>query len=184
MGYSTTVYIGTYNKQAKRKTIRAKTKEELQQKVKEAKDIIEQEKILAELEEKEKTKKQERQNLQNTGYVYLMECDGKYKVGYSRNIKERLKTLNCGLYKVSLIAKSSYLQNARYYELILHELYKTQNIRNEWFNLTARQVSEVKQLLNDFENQVMIFNIENRTVTYLNLNAKRRRDYETIQKLG
>lgn len=184
MGYSTTVYIGTYNKKQKRKTIRAKTKEELQRKVKEAKEQIEEEKILAELKEREEIIKQERRNQSGSGYVYLMECNGKYKIGYSRNIKQRLKALNCGLYEVKLISKSAFSEKAYVYEKNLHDLYKEQNIRAEWYELKAQQVLDVKKIIRRIEKHIMIFDVETKAIKYLIYDVKRRTYNETIQKLG
>jgi len=170
MGYSTTVYLGTIDGKPKRKFIRANTKEELCKKVELVKEKNKQEKILTELSKKEKTRKQDQRNRSGSGYVYLLECDGKYKIGFSRNIKQRLKALNCGLHEVKLIFKSPFYSDAAGMERRLHKLFEKQKVRAEWFDLTLRQVNQIKQILNCKD--CLLFNFEDRIV--INLNTKER----------
>jgi hypothetical protein len=83
------------------------------------------------------------------GYLYLIGVQGQagvYKIGITNNTKKRLATLQTGnpneLYFVCI--KESY--HSRQYEKFLHNRFKADNIRLEWFKLNTGQVKYIKRL--------------------------------------
>lgn len=76
--------------------------------------------------------------IDNQTMVYILECNGMFKVGISKNIKTRLKQVQCGNpYKVILKKAYSmaYHQLAFNAEKRIHDRLKKDNlhIRLEWF---------------------------------------------------
>ena len=78
-------------------------------------------------------------------YIYLIENvngnDLKYKIGYTKNLDKRinqLKTSNPGELNIIYSYKSEW---GRLLESLIHKKYSNNRVRNEWFNLTKKQVS-------------------------------------------
>lgn len=78
-------------------------------------------------------------------YIYLIESrlndEVSYKIGYTkRAIKERLseiETHNPGVNKVVALFES---KHGRKVESFLHRIFKSKQIKLEWFNLTSEDV--------------------------------------------
>jgi len=80
------------------------------------------------------------------GFVYLL-CDGeKFKIGMTKkkDIQERIKELQTGNpYEIWL--RSYYpTNNPLKIEKMMHAKHAPSNVKNEWFNLTAQEVSNFK----------------------------------------
>jgi len=76
------------------------------------------------------------------GFVYIMECAGKYKIGFSKNVDRRLKELNDKPFPIKLVHKQ-YYDDARTKERMLHEQFKDFNINYEWFDLSKEQINNI-----------------------------------------
>lgn len=78
------------------------------------------------------------------GYVYLMRSEnGLYKIGRARNTNQRLSGLNREIpIKVEVIHTipcRDYVKAER----IMHERYKAERVKYEWFHLSPSQVDEI-----------------------------------------
>lgn len=68
------------------------------------------------------------------GYVYLMECGGKYKIGFSKDVERRIKELNHRPFETKLLAKSRLIENPYSFEQEIHEVFEEYRIDGEWYN--------------------------------------------------
>jgi predicted GIY-YIG superfamily endonuclease len=77
--------------------------------------------------------------------VYLIECDGYYKIGVSEDPENRLDRFQTGNpYELSLEAKID-VEQAYDIEEKLHSYYNSKHKRGEWFNLNQSDVKNIKQ---------------------------------------
>ena len=77
-------------------------------------------------------------------YIYLIKSDLPdmeiYKIGYSKNPKQRLKELKtANPHPRSIIAQFK-TKNGRMIETLLHKQYKTKKVDGEWFYLFSHDV--------------------------------------------
>lgn len=94
---------------------------------------------------KEWTKSRKEPNY--SGYVYFLECGGKYKIGYSKNVEKRIRELDYRPFKINLIIKSKNVLNAYKIEQNLHIKYEKYKIIGEWYSFDEEQVEEIKKYL-------------------------------------
>ena len=74
------------------------------------------------------------------GFVYLVECLGLYKIGVTRNIESRLKSMDTdNPFKKKLIHcfKSYYYIDI---EKCLQDKLRIKNVKNEWFDLSIDDI--------------------------------------------
>ena len=82
--------------------------------------------------------------MDNSGYIYLIydECVDACKIGVSKGLKQkRLNALQTGN---STSLRILYTYSCAYpyrLETMLHNYYKENHIKNEWFYLTPQQIS-------------------------------------------
>lgn len=81
------------------------------------------------------------------GYVYLLECGGKYKIGFSKDVERRINQLDTRLFKINLIAKSKYLSDAYYWEQGLHDACSDSKIDGEWYEFSVSELRWVKEAI-------------------------------------
>ena len=77
------------------------------------------------------------------GYVYLLECGGKYKVGWSRDVARRVKELDKRPFKLNVIAKSRLTEGAFKNEQYIHERIERFKINGEWYELPEEVVNRL-----------------------------------------
>lgn len=79
-----------------------------------------------------------------SGYIYLLECGGAYKIGYSKNVKQRMKSLDTRPFKLNLIYKW-YSDYARTIEGILHRRLSGYRLEGEWYssNLPIKTLGDI-----------------------------------------
>lgn len=82
------------------------------------------------------------------GYVYLMtdkSMEGYYKIGNSIKPKQRESTLQAEKPVISMIAKCKFENSsiACANEQLLHQRYRAERVRGEWFKLSQNQVNEI-----------------------------------------
>ena len=82
-----------------------------------------------------------------TGYIYLLECGGRYKIGYSKDPERRLKELDNRPFKLNLVIKSNKLKNAYDIEQEIHHHLNEHKINGEWYQLEDDLVQSLKDFL-------------------------------------
>jgi hypothetical protein len=85
------------------------------------------------------------------GYIYLLYAStGAYKIGYTRNLQNRLSQLN-GVYGVTVTCIHSFRsRNMPQAERLMHHHYRSQRLESEWFRLTKSDVRDICRL-RDYE---------------------------------
>ncbi len=81
-----------------------------------------------------------------SGCVYILECQGLYKIGKTTNLKARLlaiQAMNPFPLKVIHVIPSE-----RYgiVEKALHKIFSSKRLGGEWFELSSEEINEVKSL--------------------------------------
>ena len=92
-------------------------------------------------------KKESRTTRSKGGYVYLLECGGKYKIGFSKDVERRINQLDTRPFKINLIAKSKYLSDAYYWEQGLHDACSDSRIDGEWYEFSVSDLRWVKEAI-------------------------------------
>lgn len=83
------------------------------------------------------------------GYLYVVEVDGNYKIGISKNPKQRLGEYT----KYAKEPHTIILEYCRDYvnlEETLHQKYAQKNIRGEWFSLSKCDLLEISHFLEPY----------------------------------
>lgn len=81
------------------------------------------------------------------GHVYLFECGGRYKVGFSDNVERRAKQLDNRPFKLNIVAVSELLDNAYGIEQAIHEKLDKYKIYGEWYELTDDKVAQLEKII-------------------------------------
>lgn len=81
------------------------------------------------------------------GYIYIMECGEKYKIGLSKNIERRKKELDNRPFPVNIIYKSKLIDNVYKIEEEIHSHFKEKQINGEWFDLNENDIRVIKEYL-------------------------------------
>lgn len=81
------------------------------------------------------------------GHVYLFECGGRYKVGFSDNVERRAKQLDDRPFKLNIVAVSELLDNAYGIEQAIHEKLDKYKIYGEWYELTPDKVAQLENVI-------------------------------------
>lgn len=89
----------------------------------------------------------EPKQVDHSGYVYLFECGGKYKIGYSKNVERRMKDLDYRPFPINLITKTCLLEDAYKVEQYIHENLSEYKVIGEWYAFTDDQVQKLKKML-------------------------------------
>ena len=76
-------------------------------------------------------------------FIYLVECQGFYKVGIADDVKFRISSFQVGCpFEIRLI-KSWRSLNARREEKQIHHLLRQYNVKGEWFKLPEKLVAHL-----------------------------------------
>jgi DNA-binding Lrp family transcriptional regulator len=82
-----------------------------------------------------------------TGYVYVIEMAGFYKIGSARNVENRLQGHQTSTpFDVTLVV-SGKVEDCVDVERELQRQYKHRHVRNEWFRLTPEDLNEIRARL-------------------------------------
>lgn len=77
---------------------------------------------------------------------------GWYKIGLSKNIRERLKTLRQMVpFKVKKISSWSYVADVALLEQYLHRQFHKQRLQGEWFQLSQEDVFRCDELVTQYK---------------------------------
>lgn len=82
--------------------------------------------------------------------IYIVEVEGKYKIGLAQDIDERVRGLQAAN-PSDLELVHSFSTEAREAETLLHRVFKNKRIRNEWFALTPSDIAFIRTI-NGFTN--------------------------------
>lgn len=87
-----------------------------------------------------------------TAFVYLVECDGRYKIGKSNNVESRILSMQTGSpYKINLIRKYEFNESITLeIERMLHNEFREYNTIGEWFDFRGGNAEE---LISEFFNR-------------------------------
>lgn len=80
--------------------------------------------------------------------IYIMESNGKYKIGISDNPRKRYKQLRTGNCDIKLVYVSKMIDNPYEIESLLHNKYTNYALNNEWFENI--QVDKIKASIECF----------------------------------
>ena len=97
------------------------------------------------------TKKERRTTRSKGGYVYLLECGGKYKIGFSKDVERRIHQLDTRPFKLNLVAKSKYLSDAYDWEQGLHDACADSVIDGEWYEFSESELQWVTKTISELE---------------------------------
>lgn len=90
-------------------------------------------------------------DIDQTCYIYLMKdiSNGCYKIGISNSPEYRERTLQSEKPTIELIHSKSFHKRiiAEIFEKVLHEYYKSNRVRGEWFELTNNDIQDLLILL-------------------------------------
>lgn len=80
-----------------------------------------------------------------------MESNRKYKIGFSKDVEQRLKQLNNRPFPVRILATSGYLERPMKLEKQIHEFLEEYKIDGEWFDLPISVVEDVIRIIKNEE---------------------------------
>ena len=82
-------------------------------------------------------------------FIYVVECEGNYKIGFSKDVKERMKQLETGagahIVRPNLTLITHFL-GGLVEEQALHKQFAECRINGEWFRPNARMKQWIKNL--------------------------------------
>lgn len=82
-----------------------------------------------------------------TGFVYLVQAGGRFKIGITSNVQSRIKGIQTGNPdKVTLVCSVEHPE-PRKLEAELHRIFSPYRLEGEWFQLSIGQVGQCKQIM-------------------------------------
>ena len=83
------------------------------------------------------------------GSIYLAECQGMYKIGFSNEMYDRRMKLQVNNpFPVSIVYTSDEIQGVNFVEAALHKKYADKCVRGEWFKLNKTNVKHIRTAVN------------------------------------
>jgi T5orf172 domain. len=86
------------------------------------------------------------------GYVYFI-CDPKFpnevKIGRARDVTKRIASFNTGRPRDLKLIRKIYSGNYKVFETDIHNYFKNQRIKREWFEITKEELADFFNNLND-----------------------------------
>lgn len=87
--------------------------------------------------------------------LYLIECQGFYKIGVAYDVSHRLAELGIGNpFELVVLAVYGY-SNAQAVEAVLHQKFSQQRIRGEWFSLNENDIAKFRMLCVELGGEAM-----------------------------
>ena len=83
------------------------------------------------------------------GYVYLLECGGRYKIGFSKDVERRIHQLDTRPFKLNLIAKSKLISDAYDREQEIHEYFANSRIEGEWYCFSDDEALYAEEIIKE-----------------------------------
>jgi len=90
--------------------------------------------------------------------VYVIQCHSNFKIGMASSLGARLSQIQTSCpYNVRVVAFiPCEPEDALKLEQTLHDLYRSKNVRGEWFNLTRRDIAVIESIGAEMPNQQSI----------------------------
>ena len=86
------------------------------------------------------------------GFVYVLRCANKYKIGYSKDVQRRIKQLDTRPFKLELVFEC-YSNKAYDIEQTLHKTLTEYKDDGEWYNSTIESV-DLKELIKEIAEDI------------------------------
>lgn len=82
-------------------------------------------------------------------YVYVLNCDGNYKIGISENVKKRIKQIQIGnsAYINEIMSYKFEASIASFIENYFHKHFTDKNVNSEWFELQEKEIDYIRERL-------------------------------------
>jgi hypothetical protein len=81
------------------------------------------------------------------GFIYIIKSEYGYKIGLSKNIKDRLKLFGVQLpFPIEVVGYYK-VGNMHKMELHIHNLYKSKRLNGEWFTLDEKDLVDISTIL-------------------------------------
>lgn len=84
-----------------------------------------------------------------SGYVYLLECGGRYKIGFSKDVERRIRQLDTRPFKLNLIAKSKLISDAYDREQEIHEYFANSRVEGEWYCFSDEEALYAEEIVKE-----------------------------------
>ena len=84
--------------------------------------------------------------------VYVFESDGQFKIGVSKNVNARLKSIKTGNPNIHIVYEGDAVANAYTIESMLHAHFSNYRVNGEWFSLPPKVdiVETVKRFVDEY----------------------------------
>jgi len=90
-----------------------------------------------------------------SGFVYILKCENRYKVGYSKDVNKRIKQLDTRPFKLELIYKR-YSECAYDIEQRIHKQLWAFRVENEWYDIKESLLIEnVNVIFKSVEEEIL-----------------------------
>jgi prophage antirepressor-like protein len=89
-----------------------------------------------------------------SGFIYLIACQGKYKIGMSKTPYKRLSSLQVGSPFELTILERYFSFDCVALEKLLHEYYEAYWLRGEWFELPFSEINCFSQVVRELDEHV------------------------------
>lgn len=89
--------------------------------------------------------KNKKEKQRKNAKIYIMECNGRYKVGMSKLVENRLKQIDNRPFPCEILFKSSDTKYAYEIEQEIHIRLSKKRIKGEWYEMGQDTLSNVKQ---------------------------------------
>lgn len=81
------------------------------------------------------------------GYIYIIHCDGYYKIGRASKIDKRVYAFNTQYPHPLEVILTKHVEDMIATERMFHRLYEDKRVRGEWFKLSLEDVTAIKEAL-------------------------------------
>ena len=90
-----------------------------------------------------------------SGFVYILKCENRYKVGYSKDVNKRIKQLDTRPFKLELIYKR-YSECAYRIEQRIHQQLVEFRVENEWYDIKeSLLIKNVNAIFKSVEEEIL-----------------------------
>jgi predicted GIY-YIG superfamily endonuclease len=81
------------------------------------------------------------------GYIYIVECEGLYKIGITKNVKKRISGMTTGNPFEIQVIKARIVQACRENEKMMHNKFRCKNKSGEWFDLSDNDLELASKMI-------------------------------------
>lgn len=81
------------------------------------------------------------------GYVYIIKCCSFYKIGITKNIKDRIRNYDTHNPKKTEYVHFEFFDDSEEVEKILFDIFQDKRIKGEWFKLKREDVLEAISIM-------------------------------------